>query len=344
MNCALSKGHNCLSVVSDRSKRCKLTTEGQSNSMDERARVLVTGGAGFIGSHLVDRLTSYGYRLTIMDNLSVGKLGNIEGQLSDGRVRFVKGDIRDVELVRSCVQDADVVVHLAAVISVPFSFENPSLTFDINVNGTLNLLNACARAGVKRFVFVSSCAVYGDPRYLPVDEIHPTSPLSPYATSKLEGEEGCVNLLEQYGLSIAILRLFNVYGPRQGLNAYSGVITRFLDQARRHTPLVIFGDGSQTRDFVHVWDVAEAILKALETTSAEGEVFNIGFGRATSVNTLAKSVIDLTGADKGVIYEKARIGDVKSSFADISKAEKQLNFKPSVPLDKGLRSLVEETC
>jgi len=312
--------------------------------MSERTRVLVTGGAGFIGSHLVDKLANSGYSLVVIDNLSRGKMNNVEGRLRDPNVRFIKGDIRDVELIRNCVRDIDAVVHLAAVISVPFSFENPSLTFDINVNGTFNLLDACARAGVRRFVFVSSCAVYGDPCYLPVDERHPTSPLSPYATSKLEGEKGCVNYRKQQSFSTVILRLFNVYGPRQGLNAYGGVITRFLDQARKHMPLIIFGDGSQTRDFIHVWDVTEAVLKALEITSAEGETFNVGFGRATSVNSLAKSVIDLTGADLGVVYEKARVGDVKSSFADISKAEKQLNYKPTVPLDEGLRSLVEEAC
>jgi UDP-glucose 4-epimerase len=141
-----------------------------------------------------------------------------------------------------------------------------------------------------------------------------------------------------------VLRLFNVYGPRQELSAHSGVITRFLDRVRKHVPLVIFGDGSQTRDFVHVWDVAEAILSVLEAEGVEGEVFNIGFGRATSVNSLAKSVLNLTGADLGIVYEKPRAGDVKSSFADISKAERQLHYKPIVPLEKGLRSLVEETC
>jgi UDP-glucose 4-epimerase len=168
--------------------------------------------------------------------------------------------------------------------------------------------------------------------------------LSPYAVSKLEGEEHCKNHQEQYGLSTVVLRLFNVYGPRQGLNAYSGVVTRFLDQVRKHMPLVVFGDGRQTRDFVHVWDAAEAVLKALENTNVAGEVFNIGFGRATSVNSLAKSVLNLVGANLGIVYEKPRAGDIKASFADISKAEQQLDYRPIVPLEKGLRSLVEEGC
>jgi UDP-glucose 4-epimerase len=312
--------------------------------MDEKARVLVTGGAGFIGSHVVDKLVGSSYDVRVVDNLSEGRLSNIEGHLKNGRVRFFEGDVRDAELVGECVRGVDAVVHLAAVTSVPFSVENPSVTFDNNVNGTLNLLDACTRARVKRFVFVSSCSVYGEPSYLPVDEKHPTFPLSPYAASKLEGEESCKNHQERHGLPTVVLRLFNVYGPRQRLNAYSGVITQFLDRVRKHMPLVIFGDGSQTRDFVHVWDVAEAALRALETERAEGEVFNVGSGRATSVNSLAKSVIDLTGANVDVVYEKPRVGDIKASFADISKAKKQLGYKPIVPLEKGLGGLVEQDC
>jgi UDP-glucose 4-epimerase len=312
--------------------------------LDGKARVLVTGGAGFIGSHVVDKLVNSGYNVRVIDDLSEGKLSNVEGHLKDGGVHFFNGDIRDVELVRKCIQGVDVVVHLAAVTSVPFSVANPSLTFDVNVNGTLNLLNVCVKADVKRFVFVSSCSVYGDPCYLPVDEKHPTCPLSPYAVSKLEGEELCKKYREQYGLSTVVLRLFNVYGPRQGVNAYSGVITRFLDQIRKNEPLVIFGDGLQTRDFVHVWDVADAILHALENANVAGEVFNIGFGRAMSVNSLAKSVLNLVGANLGIVYEKPRAGDIKASFADVSKAEQQLDYRPIVPLEKGLRSLVEEGC
>ena len=191
---------------------------------------------------------------------------------------------------------------------------------------------------------VSSSAVYGEPRCLPIDENHPTKPTSPYADSKLKSEAACVEFQRDYGLDFVILRLFNVYGPRQGLNAYSGVITRFFDQAKKRLPLFIFGDGNQTRDFVHVSDVVDSILKALETEHVGGEVFNIGFGRATSVNSLAKSVLDLTGENLGIVYGKPRTGDVKASLADISKAEKQLNYEPTVPLEKGLKSLVDELC
>jgi UDP-glucose 4-epimerase len=311
--------------------------------MRELTRVLVTGGAGFIGSHVVDRLVGSGCEVIVVDNLSAGVLANIEEHVREGRVCFVRGDIRDSETVGKCVHGVDAVVHLAAVTSVPFSVEHPALTFENNVDGTLNLLNWCVKVGVGRFVFVSSCSVYGEPNYLPVDEKHPTCPCSPYASSKLEGERQCRNFEERYGLETVALRLFNVYGPRQGLSSYSGVVTQFVNRARQGSALVIFGDGRQTRDFVHAYDVADAVLRSLKGES-DGEVFNIGSGRPTSLNSLAKSVLNLAGANLDIVYEKPRVGDVKASFADISKAEKQLDYKPIVPLEKGLRSMVEEAC
>jgi len=239
------------------------------------------------------------------------------------------------------MSDIDAVVHLAAITSVAFSVEHPDLTFKNNVMGTLNLLDACVRAKVKNFVFASSAAVYGNPQYLPVDENHPTQPLSPYGSSKMEGEVRCRIFMEEHGLKTLALRIFNAYGPRQPLNAYSGVITHFMDRMRRDEPLVIFGDGSITRDFVHVWDVREALLKALIADNAKGEIVNIGSGKATSINDLAKTVLDLAGKDLGIVYEKPKIGDIKASVADISKAEKLLHFKPSVSLRKGLQTLFD---
>ena len=312
--------------------------------MSKHARVLVTGGAGFIGSHVVDCLVGNGYEVRVVDNLSTGKLENIKEHIEEGRITFVRGDLREADFVRKSVQDVDAVIHLAAITSVPFSVTHPSVTHEVNVNGTVNLLNSCLSSSVRKFVFISSCAVYGESQYLPIDEKHPTSVSSPYAASKLEGEELCRNHQEQHGLSTVVLRLFNVYGSRQGSDAYVGVVTRFLNQAKKHLPLVIFGDGLQTRDFVHVRDVTEAVLKAIKTEDLEGEVFNIGFGKATSMNSLAKSVFDLIGANPDIVYEKPRIGDVKASFADISKAKKQLDYNPIVPLEKGLRSLVDESC
>ena len=308
----------------------------------ERTRVLVTGGAGFIGSHMVDRLVNDGYDVRVIDDLSTGRLDNIQGHLSSGKVDFVKGDIRDVSLVRKSVDGVDVVVHLAAVTSVPFSVENPDLTFDVNLLGTLNLIRACAQEDVVRFVFVSSCAVFGEPEFLPVKEEHRADPISPYAESKLIAERFCLGFQERQLLRSVVLRFFNVYGPRQGMNDYSGVITRFFDSVRRKEPLVIYGDGSQTRDFVSVYDIVEAVLASMKSSNAEGEVFNVGSGKPTSINELAKTVLELAGVDLEIRYEKPRAGDIKDSYADISKAKKHLGYEPKVSLRDGLQVLLKE--
>jgi UDP-glucose 4-epimerase len=304
-------------------------------------KVLVTGGAGFIGSHLVDRLVTRGYEIYVLDDLSTGKLDNLAGHLNRGKVHFVKGDIRDAELVEKLVGEVDYIVHSAALISVPFSIEKPVVTTEVNFNGTLNLLKASVNSGVERFVFVSSCAVYGEARYLPIDEGHPLSPLSPYAASKLATEYYCRAFHNAYGLKTVILRLFNVYGPRQAFNQYSGVITQFRQRIRKKLPPIIFGDGTQTRDFIHVSDVTEAISKALEAPRAEGEIFNIGSGTATEIVELAKLMLSLAGLDLSIEYDAPRPGDIKNSYADITKAEKLLNFKPKVSLSTGLEILLK---
>lgn len=305
------------------------------------SKVLVTGGAGFIGSHLVDRLVEKGYAVRVIDNLSTGSIANIKAYVEDGRVDFVRGDICDASLVNRNVKDVNWVFHLAALTSVPFSVENPQLTYDTNVTGTLNLLASCARQKVGKFVFASSCAVYGDPRYLPVDERHPTNPISPYAESKLAAERYCLGFHERQLCCSVVLRFFNVFGPRQGLNDYSGVITRFIDRAKQRLPLVIYGDGTQTRDFVNVHDVVDAIFKCMINSSADGEVFNIGSGKPTSINELAHVISELAGAPPSFAYEKARSGDIKHSYANISKAKKLLGYSPRWALEDGLRGLLK---
>jgi UDP-glucose 4-epimerase len=305
-------------------------------------RILVTGGAGFIGSHVVDSLVSSGFTVRVIDNLSTGKLANIQNHVRDGRASFVEGDIRDVEVVGKSVHEVDAVVHLAALTSVPLSFESPSLTAQTNAFGTLNLLNACSKEDVRKFVFISSCSVYGDPCYLPIDERHRTLPASPYATSKLEAERYCRTFQKNANLKTVVLRLFNVYGPRQQSSSYSGVIAQFAERIRRGLPLVIYGDGSQTRDFVHVSDVVDAVHRALKDDDSDGQVLNIGFGKATSVNDLAKTFSKLAGSDLDVKYDKPRPGDIKGSFADISKAEKVLGYKPKVQLEAGLQFTLNE--
>jgi UDP-glucose 4-epimerase len=310
--------------------------------MRKSLKVLVTGGAGFIGSHMVDRLVNDGYDVRIIDDLSTGRIDNIQSLLSAGKVDFVKGDIRDVSLVTKSVDDVDDVVHFAALTSVPFSVKNPELTFDVNLCGTLNLIRACAQEDVGRFVFVSSCAVCGDPEFLPVREEHRPNPISPYAESKLIAERYCLGFQDRQLLRSVVLRFFNVYGPRQGMNDYSGVITRFIDRVKRKEPLVIYGDGSQTRDFVNVRDVVEAVLASMKSGDVEGEVFNVGSGKPTSINELAKTILELAGVDLEIRYEKLRAGDIKDSYADISKAKKFLGYEPKVSLRDGLRVLLEE--
>jgi UDP-glucose 4-epimerase len=301
---------------------------------------LVTGGAGFIGSHLVDRLVAEGYSVKVIDDLSTGTLANIAGHVDAGQVEFLKGDIRDSALVKQAVRGVDVVAHLAALTSVPFSMKNPDLVYDVNVSGSLNLVFAAMDEDVDRFVFASSCAVFGDTTILPVDESAEYKPISPYAESKLAIERCLRGLSIRGALDSVILRFFNVYGPRQGLSEYSGVITKFFDRCRSRQPLLIFGDGSQTRDFIYVADVVEGIYAALTARAVEGEVFNLGTGEPTSVNELAHAVRDLTGIDLGVRYEAARVGEIKESYADISKAKRLLSFQPRVTLNEGLKALV----
>lgn len=311
----------------------------KNNTASSGKTVLVTGGAGFIGSHLVDRLVGLGYNVRVLDNLSTGSVANIKSHLNSSQVDFVGGDIRDKSFVRECLQDVDMVVHLAAIVSVPFSVANPELTFDVNVDGTNGLLDLCEELGVGKFVFASSCAVYGDPAYLPVSENARIAPLSPYAESKLAGEHSC---LERRGLRSVVLRLFNVYGTRQGLSEYSGVITRFLDCIKHREPLVVFDDGLQTRDFVNVADVVGAVLASIESVAAEGKVINIGSGKATTVNDLADTLLQLSGVDLQVLHMSPRAGDIRHSYADVSKAKKILGYEPKVSLPEGLQVLLKE--
>jgi UDP-glucose 4-epimerase len=303
-------------------------------------KVLVTGGCGFIGSHVVDRLVTEGYEVRILDNLTTGTLDNIKCHLSSGKVELVRGDIRDASTVEQSLDNVSFVIHMAALVSVPLSLQNPNLTFDINLLGTLNLLRSSIKKNIDKFVFISSCAVCGDPHSLPVTEQTPTDPISPYAESKLIGERYCLGFNERQLLRSVVLRFFNVYGPRQTMNDYSGVITRFLERCDQNLPLTIYGDGSQTRDFINVNDVAMAVSTSMKS-KIDGEVFNIGSGKPTTINELAKTIIELTGENIEICHEKPRAGDIKDSYSDISKAKKFLGYEPKVSLRDGLGILLE---
>jgi UDP-glucose 4-epimerase len=310
--------------------------------MRKSSKILVTGGAGFIGSHLVAKLAEQGNYVRVLDNLSTGKLSNIDALLKDGLVDFVKGDIRDVSTVKAAVSGVDVVFHLAAQISVPLSILNPKLNHEINVVGTSNLLNASKREGVGKFVFISSCAVYGEPVYLPIDETHPTNPISPYAESKLISEQECLRRSPEHEIETVVVRFFNVYGPKQGLNDYSGVIVKFIEKIKQKLPLTIFGDGQQTRDFVFVQDIADALLLASQNNDANGQIFNIGTGKATTIKSLAETLLQLSDSKVKMQFVTERSGDIKHSYANISKANELLGYKPEFSLTEGLKALLHE--
>jgi UDP-glucose 4-epimerase len=306
-----------------------------------RARVLVTGGAGFIGSHLVDALVRDGCEVCVLDNLSTGRLENIKHHLGNGNVVFVQGDVRDKRAVCEAVKSVEAVFHLAAITSVPYSIKCPSVTREVNVTGTTNLLGACLRGDVERFVHVSTCAVYGEAEYLPIDENHPTRPVSPYAESKLAAERCCSEFQEAHGLKTTVLRLFNAYGLRMRNDQYGGVIARFVERLRDGKPPVIYGDGLQTRDFVHVEDAVRAMRLALDCGNAVGGTFNIGSGVPTTINQLAQLLIQLFGV-KGVRpqFRGARRGDLRHSYADVSRARKALGYEPRIFLKEGLVAFV----
>jgi UDP-glucose 4-epimerase len=307
----------------------------------KNSRVLVTGGAGFIGSHLVDKLAELNHEVTILDNLYTGRMENIEKHMQNKNVHFVKGDIRNFKSVKECVNNVDAVFNLAAIISVPLSIKNPLLTNDVNVAGTMNLLKASLDSNIKRFIQASSAAIYGDAKILPVREDFAPKPLSPYAASKLSAEAYAMAFHEAYGLETVCLRYFNVYGPRQMFNPYSGVITIFVSELLHDRPPKIFGDGRQTRDFVFIEDVISASMLALTKKSAVGEAFNISTSNAITVNKLVRILQKIMGkSDLKPIYEEPRSGDIRHSCASIEKARSLLGYEPKFSLDKGLKELV----
>jgi UDP-glucose 4-epimerase len=298
--------------------------------------ILVTGGLGQIGSCVCDALKKANCNVIILDNRA-------SGNVSSGDTTIIKGDIRDRQLVDRAVKEADAVIHCAAQIFVARSVEGPVFDADNNIMGTLNLLNAARNSDIKRFVYFSSAAVYGDTIHLPVDENHPQNPMSPYGVSKLSGEKYALAFNKVYGLPTTAIRPFNVYSPRQDpSNPYSGVISKFIDRVSKGQPPVIFGDGNATRDFVSVHDVADMVMLMLENDDAIGKVFNCGTGQPTRIDELANIVIDLYGNKKiKTELQPERPGDIKYSYADISLAKKVLGYEPKVSLMDGLQEIID---
>lgn len=301
---------------------------------------LVTGGSGFIGSHIVQRLVSQGERVRLLDNFSSGKQENLRG-LED-RIEVFLGELLDLPVVRKAMEGVETVFHQAALRSVPFSVENPGLVNRVNVEGTVNVLVAARDAGVRRVVYASSSSVYGNGAELPKSEQHLPRPISPYAVSKLTGEYYCRVFSQIYGLETVSLRYFNVYGPRQDpTSQYAAVIPRFIHWALRGEPLEVHGDGLQSRDFTYIDNVVNANLLAARCQKGIGEAFNVGQGDARTLLDLVELLQDITGRKLQLLHTGDRPGDVRHTLADVSRAESCLGYLPEVSFEEGIARTVE---
>ncbi|MDX6612731.1 MAG: UDP-glucose 4-epimerase [Blastocatellia bacterium] len=304
-------------------------------------RALVTGGAGFIGSHIAAALAASGVAVRVIDDLSTGHRENIEE--IGGNVEFIQASLNDQQAVRRALEDVELVFHEAAIPSVPRSISDPLETHVACVDGTLSLLMAAREKGVRRIVYAASSSAYGDQPTLPKEEEMRPDPLSPYAVAKLVGEYYCQTFTRVYGLESISLRYFNVFGPRQDPSSqYSGVISRFIGALLSGERPVIYGDGEHSRDFTYVSNVVDANLRAAETTRGIGEVINIANGERISLNALLHELTSLTGKDEvEADYQPARTGDVLHSQADISRARKYLDFEPRVKFREGLQLTID---
>jgi nucleoside-diphosphate-sugar epimerase len=303
------------------------------------AQFLVTGGAGFIGSHLAEELVRRGERVRVVDSLITGRRENLSHL---PQVEFLQGDLADLEVARRAVAGVDYVLHQAAIPSVPRSVNDPITSNRANVDASLNVLVAARDAGVRRVVYAGSSSAYGNTPALPKVETMPTAPLSPYALQKLVAEQYCQMFTALYGLETVTIRYFNVFGPRQDPSSpYSGVISLFISALTEGRRPTIYGDGEQTRDFTFVTNVVDGVLRACEAPQASGEVINVATGGRISLNDLFRTIRDLTGAMVEPIYAEPRAGDVRDSQADINKARRLLGYEPRVALADGLARTVE---
>lgn len=302
-------------------------------------RALVTGGAGFIGSHLVRGLLERGDSVRVLDDFSSGRRENLEGLGGDLDIRAAS--ILDANALADAVEGCDAVFHLAAIASVPRSIDDPEGTGRVNLGGSERVFEAAARAGAK-VVFSGSSAIYGDTPNLPIQETEPPRTLSPYAEHKLGGEHALRSLHDKSGLRGVALRYFNVYGPQQNPDSeYAAVIPKFVTRALDGRPLIIFGDGGQTRDFVYVEDVVRANLLAFESEIEDGRPYNIGAGRSIPIRELAEAVVSILGSSSPIEHQPARSGEVRLSEADVRRAREGLRFEAAIPLEDGLRRTAE---
>ncbi len=300
---------------------------------------IVTGGAGFIGSHLVEGLLGKGYSVTVIDDFSSGRMENLSGL--EGKLETIEGDVRDFRLLEEAVKGKTGVFHLAARPSVVRSIEDPVTCWDVNLMGTLSVAEAARKEGIK-VVFAGSSSAYGDDPALPKREDHPARPLSPYAASKVAGENLLFSSAKALGLSSVILRFFNVFGPRQVYDSpYSGVIAKFCTRLLKGERPVIEGTGNQTRDFTYIANVVHGVILAMEREVPPGEVINIACGERISVLELFETLKGVIGSDIEPVYAEPRVGDVPHSQADISKARRILGYEPLVPFREGIEKTID---
>jgi UDP-glucose 4-epimerase len=314
-----------------------MSTKDEAPELMKDRRVIVTGGAGFIGSNIAEELSTEN-EVIIIDDLTTGRIENIQHLTKQSNVSFIQGSITDLSLLQKAFAGADYIFHQAALASVPMSIDDPLRTNEVNIIGTLNVLVTARDCHVKKIVFASSCAIYGDTPSLPAREEMPLHPLSPYAVTKATGEQYCCVFRHVYGLPTVCLRYFNVYGPRQDPQSeYAAVVPKFITAALASKPLTIFGDGKQTRDFVFVKDVVSANVFAAEADATGA--FNIGSGRQTSVTELANLVLKLTGRDVAPLYHPPKAGEIRHSFADISRAS-EFGYSPKHNLEEGIKKTI----
>jgi len=302
-------------------------------------KALVTGGAGFIGSHIVDRLLADGHEVVVLDDFSTGHRSNLP---NNEALTVIVGDISEEKIVKQCMEEIDWVFHKAAVASVPKTVNDPVGSSAVNYRGTLYLLEAARKNNVKRFVFASSAALYGDEPTLPKVETMCPVTLSPYAVDKLASEFACGMYTKLYGLETVCLRYFNVYGPKQDPSSpYSGVISIFTDKLKKNEVPTIYGDGEQVRDFVYVGDVVEANMRAVTMDGVAGQYYNIATSKMITLNNLLRVLSDIYDVTFEVNYDDSRQGDIKESYAEINKAASMLDWKPEVELHEGLKILCD---
>jgi UDP-glucose 4-epimerase len=302
---------------------------------------LVTGGAGFIGSHIVEALLKQGEAVRVVDNFSTGRLENLRGMTH--RIDLLTGDISDPEIAQAAMESVDIVFHQAALPSVPRSIRDPLGTHEASSTGTLQLLHAAQRAGVSRFVYAASSSAYGNTPTLPKIETMPTSPRSPYAVAKLSGEHYCQAFFHVHGLETVCLRYFNIFGPRQDPDSpYAAVIPKFAGELLAGRSPVIYGSGEQTRDFTYIDNAVQANLLAAQVAGIGGEVFNVACGQRISLNQLVALIQEETGVHLAPQHTLERAGDVRDSLADIEKAKRMLGYQPSIGIEEGIALTVAD--